>query len=335
MFETLHILCEMDGVSGDEGNVRDYIISCIDGYCDLKTDALGNIIAFKAGAKRPQKTVMLDAHTDEVGLIITAVTPEGYLKFQTVGGINPAVLISRRVRIGDNYGVIGCKPIHLCKGDDAKKLPKIEQLYIDIGARNRNEALDIAAPGDRAALCSEWVSADGKIKCKAIDDRVGCAILISLLQEESEYDFYATFTVQEEVGLRGAKTATYTVDPDSAIVIEATTASDIADVEGEKRVCILGKGAAVSFMDNATLYDRDYFNAAMNSGIPCQAKTAVAGGNNSGSVHLSRGGVRTIAVSVPCRYIHSASCVADRGDIEAVRQLVRYMRDGICSGSIK
>ena len=106
-------------------------------------------------------------------------------------------------------------------------------------------------------------------------------------------------------------------------------------MEGEKKVCILGNGAAISFMDNATLYDRDYFNAAMNSGIPCQAKTAVAGGNNSGSVHLSRGGVRTIAVSVPCRYIHSASCVADRGDIESVRKLVCYMRDGICNGSIE
>lgn len=335
MLDILRELCGIDGTSGDEGAVRDRIIKYIDGFCDWKIDPLGSIIAFKKGKKRPEKRVMLDAHTDEVGLIISSVTADGFLKFRTVGGIDTAVLLSRRVKIGDIYGVIGCKPIHLTKGDAAKKLPEIEQLYIDIGAESEDEALKLIALGDRAVMESEWCECGDKIKMKALDDRVGCAVLVTLLREESEYDFYATFTVQEEVGTRGAKAAAFSVDPESCIVLEGTTAADIADVDPSRRVCTLGKGAAVSFMDNGTVYDRAYYNAALNSGIPCQTKAAVSGGNNSAAVHQSRGGVRTLAISVPCRYIHSASSVADKRDIDSALALARYMLNGICSGQIE
>lgn len=335
MLDTLKELTCLDGVSGEENAVRDYIISKIDGHCEYSIDPLGSIIAFKKGKNRSVKKLMVDAHMDEVGLIITSITSDGFLGFSAVGGIDTAVLMFRRVRIGNINGVITGKPIHLISAEERKKLPKADSLYIDIGANSKEEALKLVRIGDKAVICGEYVQMGNKIKAKAIDDRVGCAILISLLTKETDYDFYAAFSVQEEVGLRGAKAVTFTVDPDSAIILEATTAADIAGVEASKRVCVLGEGPAVSFMDRATVYDRAYYDAALKSGIKCQPKAAVAGGNNSGSVHLSRGGVRTLAISVPCRYIHSPSCVADTEDIENAEKLSQYMINGICSGKIK
>ena len=335
MFDILRELTALDGVSGEENSVRDYIISKIEGHCEYKIDPLGSIIAFKKGKNRSNKKLMVDAHMDEVGLIITSVTSGGFLGFSAVGGIDTAVLMFRRVRIGNINGVITGKPIHLISAEERKKLPKADSLYIDIGAASKEEALKLVRIGDRAVICGEYTQMGSKIKAKAIDDRAGCAILISLLMADSDYDFYATFSVQEEVGLRGAKAAAFTVEPDSAIVLEATTAADIAGVDTSKRVCLLGEGPAVSFMDRATVYDRDYYNAALKSGIKCQSKAAVAGGNNSGAVHLSRGGVRTLAISVPCRYIHSPSCVADAEDIKNAARLAEYMIKGICSGEIQ
>lgn len=335
MLDILRELTALDGVSGEEDAVRDYIISKIEGHCEYKIDPLGSIIAFKKGKNRSAKRLMVDAHTDEVGLIITSVTADGFLGFSAVGGIDTAVLMFRRVSIGNVNGVITGKPIHLISGEERKKLPKADSLYIDIGASSKEEALRLVRIGDRAVICGEYTQMGNKIKAKAIDDRAGCAILISLITNESDYDFYATFSVQEEVGLRGAKAAAFTVAPDSAIVLEATTAADIAGVEDSKRVCVLGEGPAVSFMDKGAVYDRAYYDAALNSGIKCQPKAAVAGGNNAGSVHLSRGGVRTLAISVPCRYIHSPSCVADKEDIENAARLAQYMINGICSGKIE
>ena len=335
MLDTLKELTCLDGVSGEENAVRDYIISKIDGHCEYSIDPLGSIIAFKKGKNRSVKKLMVDAHMDEVGLIITSITSDGFLGFSAVGGIDTAVLMFRRVRIGNVDGVVTGKPIPLISLEERKKLPKPESLYIDIGASSKEEALKLIRIGDRAVICGEYAQMGSKIKAKAIDDRAGCAILISLLAKDSDYDFYATFSVQEEVGLRGAKAAAFTVEPDSAVVLEATTAADIAGVEDSKRVCVLGNGPAISFMDRATVYDRGYYDAAMNSGIKCQPKAAVAGGNNSGAVHLSRGGVRTLAISVPCRYIHSPSCVADTEDIENAARLAEYMIKGICSGKIR
>ena len=336
MTDLIKTLCSLDATSGDEKAVRDFITTQIDGFCDWRIDNLGNIIAFKKGEKKPLKKVMLDAHTDEVGLIITSITDKGYLKFKTVGGIDVAALMLRKVKInGEIFGVISGKPIHLLSGDETKKLPKADSLYIDIGVSSKEEAEKLIMPGDRAVICGDAVISGDKILSKALDDRVGCAILITLLRNYNEYDFYASFSVQEEVGLRGAKTATFAIDPECALILEGTTAADIADVPEEKTVCQLGNGPAVSFMDNATVYDREFYNAALSSGIKCQPKRAVAGGNNSGAVHLSKEGVRTLAISVPCRYIHTASSVADINDCENALKLAEYMLNGICSGEIK
>lgn len=335
MLDLLKKLCLLDGTSGNEGAVADFIVNEIKGHCEYKIDNLGNIICFKKGAKRPAKKLMLDAHTDEVGLIITAVTSDGFLKFDTVGGMDASVLAFKTVKIGEVLGVISSKPVHLLSKEEQKKPQKTGSLYIDIGATSKEEALSLISLGDTAVIQSDFTLMGENVKAKAIDDRIGCAVLITLLKEKTEYDFWAVFSTQEEIGTRGARVATFAVNPDFALVLEATTAADIAGVSEDKTVCNLGKGPAVSFMDRATAYDRALYNAALQSGLKVQTKRAVAGGNNAGAVHLSREGVRTLAISLPCRYIHSPSCVGNINDMNDMLTLTKYMMNGILSGEIK
>lgn len=335
MTELLKQLCMLDGTSGDEGAVREFVISQIKDYCEYSVDNLGNIIAFKKGKNTPSKKVLIDAHLDEVGLIITHIDDNGFLRFKTVGGIDTAALMFRRVLINDKtLGVIGGKPVHLCEGDERKKLPDVDTLYIDLGVSSKEAAEKLVSVGDCAIMCSDFIVVGDKILSKALDDRVGCAVLIDLLKQDAEYDFYASFSTQEEVGLRGAKVAAFSVEPDAAIVIDGTTAADVAGVAPSKQVCCQGNGAVVSFMDGATSYDREYYNAALSSGIKAQSKCAVAGGNNAGAIHLSRGGVRTVALSVPCRYIHTAGSTCDMSDVVAVRDLTKYMINKIAGGEL-
>lgn len=335
MFDILKSLCCIDGISGDEQNVREYIISQIKDCCEYKVDNIGNIIVFKKGKKRPFKKLMLDAHMDEVGFIITGIDDNGFLKFTNIGSIETAVMLSRHVLInGKINGVIGSKPIHLTHGEESKKLPKADTLYIDIGAKSKEDAEKYVRLGDSAVMVSDYTDNGEVIMSKALDDRIGCAVLIKMLKEYNEYDFYASFSVQEEIGLRGAKVSAYTIDPDSAIVIEGTTAGDIAGTPENKSVCNLNKGAVVSFMDRATLYDKEYYNLALNSKLKVQPKRAATGGNDAGSVHLSKKGVKTLSVSAPCRYIHSQSSVVSKSDIKAVYDLVLYMSDLILSKGV-
>lgn len=336
MLDLLKQLCLLDGISGDEHTVRDFIINEIKDFCDYKIDNLGNIICFKKGEITPKRKIMLDAHTDEVGLIISNITESGYLKFKTVGSIDTAALLLRRVLInGKVNGVIGGKPFHLLDADSRKKLPQKDDLYIDIGAKDRSEAEKHVSIGDSAVIVSDFEILGDSVKSKALDDRIGCLVLIKLLKEYSKYDFYVTFTVQEEVGLRGAKTATFAVKPDFAIALDSTTAADIADVPCDNRVCVQGNGVVVSFMDNGAIYDKALYNAALNSGITCQPKTTVSGANDSGAIHLSGEGVRTVALSAPCRYIHSANSIVNIKDIESMFSLAKYMLENIANENIK
>ena len=275
---------------------------------------------------------------DEVGFIITGITDEGYLRFAAVGGIDPAVVIARRVRLENGIiGVVSAKPVHLMDADERKKMPKLSDFLIDIGARDKTEAEKYVRPGDTAVFDSGYFPfGSGLIRAKAIDDRAGCAILLELLKEEPAYDLTFTFTVQEEVGLRGAKTAAFGVAPAAAIVLESTTAADLAGVPEQERVCRVGGGPAVSFMDRATLYDAAYYRAALALGaeknIPCQPKSAVAGGNNAGAIHQSGGGIRTLSLSIPCRYLHSPYCVAAEADIKATYALASAAAEAIAGG---
>lgn len=335
MTELIKTLTQIDGISGDENKVREFIMQEIKGYCEYKTDPLGNILIFKKGENKPSKKLMLDAHMDEVGLVITSITTDGFLKFKTVGGIDAATLMFKKVRINSEInGVISGKPIHLLSKDEAKSAPKADSLYIDIGAKNKEEAENLVMIGDSAVVCGKFEQIGDKILSKALDDRIGCAILIKLIKEYNKYDFSASFSVQEELGLRGARTAAFSLNPEYALVLEGTTAADISGVDDSESVCNLGEGPAISFMDRATVYDRDLYNAAMNSEVLCQPKRAVAGGNNSGAIHLSREGIKTLAISVPCRYIHTNSSVADLNDCENAYKLAVYMMDKILSGEI-
>lgn len=338
MLEHLEKLCLLNGISGDESDVRDYICGQLDGICDYKVDNLGNIIAFKKGRKTPEKKLLIDAHMDEVGFIVTYIKSDGTLSFSAVGGIDTAVVTGRHVKIGKNgiNGVIGSKAVHHLSAKEKDTVPEFKGLYIDIGAKNKEEAEKYVKLGDSVCFDSEYISfGDDKIKCKAIDDRAGCAILLDLIKSDLEYDTYFSFSVQEEVGLRGARTAAFAVNPDYAIVVETTTAADISGASDEKRVCELGKGAVVSYMDRSTVYDRELYRLAFDiadkNGIPCQTKTMVAGGNNSGAVHISGNGVRTVAVSAPCRYLHSPACVVKYSDLEACEMLIKELMTGIFS----
>lgn len=331
IFEFAKDLSLIDGISSREDDVRKYIIDKIkdDKSCSFLVDNLGNLIVEKKGKSVPENKIMIDAHMDEVGLIVSYITSDGFLKFHSVGSINEKVLIGRTVKVNDLTGVIGIKPIHLVPKDKSKDIPEMEDLCIDIGATSREEAEKYVSLGDSVSFVSEYTEFgkdSGFVKAKALDDRLGCAVMLDLLLGEMEYDVTFTFTVQEEVGCRGAITATNRVKPDYAIALECTTASDISGVEGEKKVCLLSGGAVVSFMDRATVYPKDLYRKAMDiakeKNIRAQTKTMVAGGNNAGQIHKAAEGVNCLAVSVPCRYLHSPSCVIKKSDVVDVKKLV-------------
>jgi endoglucanase len=332
----LKSLSELCGASGSEDAVRNYIVSVIGNNAKINIDPLGNIIGLKKGRKTPPVKLMIAAHMDEVVLIVTYVMQDGTLKFSTVGGICTEALTGCRVKIGQHYGVIGLRAVHNLSADEKDKMPEADSLFIGIGAKSREEAEKIISVGDYAYFTTEYSDfGDGKILGKALDDRAGCAILLNMILNDCEYDFHFAFTVQEEIGTRGAKTAAFSVAPDYAIVLEATTAADIPDVSDEKRVCSLGKGVAVSFMDRSTIYDRELYRLAneisKDKNIPCQTKSLVAGGNDSGAIHISGKGVKTIAVSVPCRYLHSPLSVISKSDLLAVMNLSSELAVRICS----
>ncbi len=329
MLELIQRLCAIDGVSGDEGAVAEAIIDQIKDFCEYQVSPLGDIIAFKKGEKRPKNRVLFDAHMDEVGFIVTYITDEGFLRFATVGGIDNRVIQGKPVVVGKNrvYGILSSKPIHLIPRDKRDDPIKAGDLSIDIGCTSREEAEKLVAVGDRIAFDSPFLRfGDGFIKGKALDDRAGCAVLIKMIQAPLEYDCWFSFTTREEVGGMGAKAAVYTVKPDIAVAVETTTAADIGGVEPEKRVCFLGKGPVVSFMDKGTIYDKRLYQLALDTakehGLLAQPKLGVFGGNNAGAMHPTAGGVRPVGISMPCRYLHTPSCVLKEEDIAATHGLL-------------
>ena len=271
---------------------------------------------------------------DEVGLIIKYIEENGFLRFDTVGGIEPEVLAGKRVFIGDQMipALVGIKAIHQQKAGERTKAVQVDRLYLDIGAKSAEEAQKVVAPGDRVVFAHNYAEfGDGLVRAKALDNRVGCAILLELLRQEAAYDFDAAFTVQEETGCIGGKTAAFAVQPDIALVLETTTAADLPENSGAKAVCRLGQGAALSFMDRGTVYDSGLYRLALRlaaeKGIPVQSKSLVSGGNESRSVQTAGAGARTLAVSVPCRYLHTQAVVMAQKDAESMLELVRDLTD--------
>ena len=337
-YELLKRLCSANGISGDEDRVRELIKGEIEEYADsIKTDALGNLLVHKKGRQTPKSRLMLSAHMDEVGLIVTDVTSDGYLKFDEVGGLDRRVILSEQVLIDNKInGVVGIKPVHLTKGEEGTSIPEYSEMYIDIGASSQSEALEYVNYGSSVSFLSNFTETDTEIISKAIDDRFGCLVLIELIKSDLEYDMDFVFAVQEEVGLRGAAVAAYALAPEYALVIETTTAADIPEIESSKQVCALGEGAVISIMDRRTIYNKQMVRLAMetasNLKVSAQYKRAVAGGNDSGAIHQSRGGVVTLAISLACRYLHSPNSVANKNDCESILTLTKTLAEKIAGG---
>lgn len=331
MLDTMETLCCLDGVSGREDEVREYILERVMPFADeIRTDAMGNLMVFKKGAAKPKQRVMLAAHMDEVGLIITEITEDGYPRFDAVGGIDRRVLIGKRVFVGSvrALGVIGSKAIHLTTAEQRKTLPKLSDMYIDIGAKDKAEAETLVQLGDTAAFDDSVIRfGDGYIKAKAIDDRAGCASMLELIESQLPCDCWFAFTVQEEVGCRGAAVAARSIQPDVALILEGTTAADIPGVSGADRVCQLGKGVVIPYMDKGTIYDRELYGMlcrlAEENGLLWQTKSRVAGGTDASAIQRSGAGVRVAAVSVAVRNIHSPASVVKAEECEAQLKLAR------------
>ena len=336
--ELLEKLCQAFGPTSCEYDVADVICKQLEGKYDEHTvDFIGDHV-FRIKGKTDKK-LMLSAHMDEVGLMISGIDEHGYLHFQPVGGFDVKVLCGRKLFVG-NYGkekisgLIASKAIHQQSAEERGKATPIDKMYIDIGATSKEDAEKYVEVGDYAVFDSDFVKfGDGMIKGKAVDDRLGCAILCDVIDYIHEnkivpdFDLYFCFTVREEVGRSGALVTANRIQPDMALVLEATAVGDIADTPDHKRVADTGKGPTVSFMDNGTAYLPEMVDFAMGLGekhnIPCQLKRYVSGGNDAGHIHKSSGGVKTIAVSCPTRYIHSASCVFNSADYDSMYRLAR------------
>ena len=326
--DALMELCRTPGVSGFEAPIASLLCSRIRLSCDgLSFDPLGNLVAFKRGKARAKKKVLFCAHMDEVGFVVNFIREDGLLQFDSIG-ISPLVLPSSRVWIGANKipGILASKPVHLLSESEKNLAVGVEEMVIDIGASSREEAEQLGVYADYAVFDSECARfGDGLVKAKALDDRFGCEMLCELIESELDYDTYFAFTVCEEAGARGAGAVADAIRPDVAVVLECTTAQDLFGVSGADRVCLLGGGAVVPFMDGGARYDQGLYRLAMQvakrHGICCQTKTAVAGATDAQILQRHAGAVRTLALSLPCRYLHTANCVATLQDMASVQSL--------------
>lgn len=316
----LERLCNAFAVSGDEGAVRSIIKEQINSYADeLTTDVMGNLLGIRKGSGDGRLRVMLAAHMDEVGMMLTNEEEDGIFRFEAVGGLDARWLAGKPVLVGDDQlpGVIGFKPIHLSTSDEIKQAVSINQLRIDIGQENGKRA----KPGDRATFATRFKRTGSVIQAKALDDRLGVATLIELFKHAPDnIDLLAAFTVQEEVGLRGAKVAAYSFDPDIAIVLDCTPANDMPVwdqgnctgddcLENTRYNTRMGAGPAIYIADRVTLSDprlvRFLAQIAEQNGIPYQFRQPGGGGTDAGAIHKQRAGIPSVSVSIPGRYLHT------------------------------
>lgn len=321
------------GVSGEEDEVRQLLIEAVRDYADdLLVDALGNLIAYQRGTSQPEFTVMIAAHMDEVGMMVTAVDSNGLLQFTNVGGIDARILPGLRVKVGADrkHGVVLWKPIHM--GRDMKTV-EIDSLRIDVGATD-SKAAEL---GERIAFDAEFVKlSETVVRGKALDDRVGCSLLADILADGPyPVTVAAAFTVQEEIGLRGATVAARRINPDAAIVLEGTPAFDVPDPTREAEAgdlptnpaTVMGGGVVLTLADGSMITDprviRFLQETADGQGIAYQLKTVGGGGTDGGAIHTAQTGVPTMTLSAPCRYIHSPSALLDLNDYDCVLRLAQ------------
>ena len=350
--EALRLLEEISltfGPSGCEDQVATLIEQQISPLChSFVRDRMGNVIALCRYGKgtNQRRKVMVSAHMDEVGIMISEICDDGLCRFSTVGGIHRSVLEGRTVTLkgkqGLIQGVVASKAIHHKKKSEDYLLTPWDQLYLDLGVQDRTAAEALVSVGDFGTFDSDFYlfgKNDSLVKGKALDDRMGCAAMILVMEQlkkaplTEDLDVYFCFTVREEIGLSGAKVAAAKIAPDLAIVLETTAVGDVAEVEPSKEVANVGKGGVLSVMDRSTIYDQDFLRFALDIGrkenIPCQLKRYVSGGNDAGSIHKTGVGVRCLALSAPTRYLHSPACVTSVADYLSITALVYAMLKGI------
>lgn len=313
--------------SGDENNIREFIKDEIKDFVDeVEIDSLGNLIARKKGKG---KKIMLAAHMDQIGLMVTDIDDKGFLRFTNIGGISPVLSLGQKVIFKNGtVGVIFAEPV-----DNIGKL-KLENMFIDIGVLNKEEAEKKVSIGDICVYESGFSENDNVIFSKCLDDRIGCFVLIETLKrvKNSDNDLYFVFTVQEEVGLRGARTSAYKINPDLGIAIDVTSSGDTPKA---KRFAVsLNKGTAIKVKDNSILTHpkvRELMTeVAEENSIPYQMEVLEFGGTDSGAIHLTREGIPTGAISIPTRYVHSTVEMSSKKDINySVDLLVKLLEKTI------
>ena len=340
--ELIIALSSIFGPTGCEDRVSYAVKGIIDKYCDKTVlDRMGNVIGkISLGNSQTRKKLMLSAHLDEVGFMIEQITERGMLTFDTVGGIDASVLAGKNVLVGNENklisGVICSKAIHHKSSSERDSAVDSDKLYIDIGLSSKEEAEKYVSVGDFATfdLSSEGLlfgKDNNTIRCKALDDRMGCAALIEIMRRVAEekpdidLDVYFCFTVREETGYSGAGIVAERIQPNYALIFESTAIGDIPSAQDSKRVAEVSKGAVISIADRSTIYDKELidlaFALAKRDGIPLQVKKYLSGGNDAGHIHKSGVGVRSLAISVPTRYLHSPTCVAHFDDYLSAKNI--------------
>ncbi|MCX7607740.1 MAG: hypothetical protein N2049_00785 [Anaerolineales bacterium] len=315
----LEKLCNACAVSGDEGEVRQIVLEEIKNHVDeVKVDALGNVLAVKSGSVPDRLRVMVAAHMDEVGFMLVAEDGDGLYRFETVGSIDVRQLVGKRLWVGKEHkpGVIGARPIHLTTAEERRRVIPLDALRIDLGPGGK------ASLGDRAVFATKFRCVGPSLMTKALDNRLGVATLIELVKNAPpNIDLLAAFTVQEEIGLRGARVAAYALAPDLAVAIDATPAHDLPTWDEEENTVYntkLGLGPAIYVADADTLSDprlvRHFIETAEAERIPYQVRQPGGGGTDAGSIHKQRGGIPSVTISVPHRYSHTAFSVARLDD---------------------
>ncbi len=329
MIKYLKKYCDLLGVSGMETDVYKAIIEDIkDSGAEYKIDAMGNLIVFKKGKNRRTKKVLFSAHTDEVGFMVKYIDDNGYAWFDAVGGIDRRVVSGKRIVFCESgiNGIIASKSVHIQTPEERGKCEPITEMHIDIGAKNREEAMKYINVGDCATFEPNYTEfGDGLVCSKALDDRFGCAIMVAMVNSELEYDTYFAFNTCEEIGCDGAKEVAHRIRPDVVIAIETTTAGDVVGTPKSKCACELRKGAVLSIMDRGAIYDKELLATAVETAeeknIKWQYKNVIAGGNEASVYQKAAEGARVLAISAPARYIHTASNVLCRDDMDAVSAL--------------
>ncbi len=318
MLKLIKNLSEAYGPSGREEEVRSLIQEELKGKnLEVFTDALGNLVAVKEGRG---KKIMVAAHMDEVGLMVTHVDEEGFLRFANIGGLQPASILGRCFLLpGGVKATAGVE-----KPEDLKDL-SFKKMYLDIGARDKGEALGQVGIGSVAVFEAAFTPVGGRYSGKAMDDRIGCALLLAAMEEvRTDNEIYFVFTVQEEVGLRGARTSAYRLNPDIGLAVDVTRSGDTP--EAPRMAVSLGKGPTVKVKDNSIIahprVKERMMAVAEGEGIPYQPEVLERGGTDAGAIHITREGIPSGVMSIPCRYIHTAAEMVDAGDVEYGRRFL-------------